>query len=206
MTKSCFHTHILKRYTVFTRLSSRSRRAFRYRFPQPAEVAEADGAVVEAVAGHGDFAPDVSAVVGADGAVEAGVVEGLHHRVHVQRAVAGKVGGFLKIAGRVVLDVADVGKADAPLEAADNVGDVVGGVAAQAAGAEGYAVAGVVYHADEPQQLLLVSHNTGKAEHRPRGIVGVNRHVDAVLFAGGHNRTQEIFEVGEQRFFVGLLI
>ena len=65
---------------------------------------------------------------------------------------------------------------------------------------------GIVHHLQHTMDVLLVDDDAGQAEHRPRRIVGMDGHIDAVFVAGGHDGLEEILEVIEQRLVVHALI
>jgi hypothetical protein len=131
-------------------------------------------------------------VIGADGAVKAGIVEGLYNRKEIQGAVAGKMGGFLKIAGAVMAEVPYMGKVDPALQRPDNTGNIVPGVGPQAPGTQGHSVVGIIRKADKPEQFFPIRYNPGKSENRPCGIVGMNSHVDIIGIADRHDPLNKV--------------
>src|SRR5450830_75605 len=87
------------------------------RLPQAVQVDGPQRTVIQPVAWFAGFAPDHAAMVRAHVALKTDVVVGLDDGRHVQRTVAGPVGGFIKRTVRLHLDIAQVAKMDAALAA-----------------------------------------------------------------------------------------
>ena len=80
----------------------------------------------------------------------------------------------------------------------DDVGQVVIQIRAERTGAERDAVVGIVNRIEHLVNVFLVRDDARQIKHRPCGVVGMDRHFDAVLFAGRHDGFQEIHQVIEQ--------
>ena len=114
--------------------------------------------------------------------------------------------GFDEVAVVEALDVADVGKGDAGVEVADHLRDVVVGVGAERAAAQGEAVAGAVHHVHYGFEVLMVFDDARQAEDGEGRVVGVDGHFDARLFGGGDDGFEEVFEVFAQIVFGNVFV
>ena len=125
-------------------------------FPKSVQICCAEGAVIEAVAGHGDLSPDHAAVVGTDGAGKADVIKGEHDFIHIEGAVGGKMGGLFEIGRGIKFQVAHMGEMNPALQGADHVRQVVFQVGAVGAGTEGDAVVRVIHHFHHAKDVGLM--------------------------------------------------
>ena len=119
----------------------------------------------------------MTAVVGTDVALKATVVVGLQDLQNAGVAIAIPVGGLREVTVLEMLDITDMGKSDAVAVLAHHIRHIVGGIRAQAAGAQGQAVVGMVHHLQEAVDVFSIDQQSGQAEDIPGGIV----HVDFMI-------------------------
>ena len=61
-----------------------------------------------------------------------------------------------------------------------------------------YAVVRIVDHLHHAEDVLLAGDDAGQTENRPCGIIGMDRHLDVVLVADGHDLLEEVLQVIEE--------
>ena len=64
----------------------------------------------------------------------------------------------------------------------------------------------VGHSVEEPLNVLFGAHDAGQTEHLDGWVVGVNAHVHAVLFAGGHDGFKKVLHVGTKLCLVNTLV
>ena len=85
-------------------------------------------------------------------------------------------------------------------------GEVVGGVGAEGAGAEGEAVRLVVEGTEDGGDVPCPGADARQAQQRAGRIVGVDGHADAGFDGGGHDGMEEGGEVGAELLGTGVAI
>src|SRR2546423_10034078 len=100
------------------------------------------------------------------------------------------------------LDVATVGKVDAPSNALNDVNQVIRRIDRQRTGAERDAVGTVVDDVDHPLERSPAGDNPWQTEYRPRRIVRVKCHRNTRASRNGNDTLQKVGKVLPQLVFV----
>ena len=64
----------------------------------------------------------------------------------------------------------------------------------------------VIDHFHHPQDVFFIDDDAREPEYAPRRIVRMDRHIDVVFIADGHDPFQEIFQVGKEFFIVDIFV